>query len=270
MDHTSLEAPEDNPTSKEAGIAKLRLRCFAVSDRCLERVVRVIKMVHEGFWLGCLGPDELDAIIAEHFDQSRFYSSNGHNRSGFFEWEQKTLAQFFQAGSRVLVAGAGGGREVLALRRCGFEAQGFECSRALVDASYRIFDELGESDYVIHCPPDSVPAGPPTYDALVVGWTVYTHIPTRGRRIRFLNALRRRALAHAPLLISSRKSLLALCASAATASRDRRSHQIRPVCTFLYTRRTCRRIERLRFRGCTLRTTGRFGLRGRNCTRSLA
>lgn len=202
MDHASFEAPKDSPTSKQVGVAKLRLRCFAVADRWLDRSVRLMQIIHEGFWLGCLGPDELNAVTTEHFDHSRFYSSNSHNRSGFFEWEQKTLDEFFQAGSRVLVAGAGGGREVLALRQSGFEAQGFECSSALVDASHRIFDELGDSDYLVHCPPDSVPPGPPTYDALIVGWTVYTHIPTRERRIRFLDALRRRALPHAPLLIS--------------------------------------------------------------------
>ena len=202
MDHAGFEAPKNSPTSKQVHVAKLRLRCFAVADRCLDRVVRFMKIVHEGFWLGCLSPDELNAVTAEHFDHSQFFSSNGHNRSGFFQWEQKTLDQFFRRGWRVLVAGAGGGREVLALRHSGFEAQGFECSPALVDASQRIFDELGESDYLVHCPPDTVPPGPPTYDALIVGWTVYTHIPTRDRRIRFLEDLRKRALPHAPVLIS--------------------------------------------------------------------
>ena len=101
----------------------------------------------------------------------------------------------------MLVAGAGGGREVLALRRSGFEADGFECSPALVKASQKLFDELGESNYLAtvrrRCPP-----GSPAYDALVVGWTVYTHIPTRVRRVRFLQALRKRAFGNAPVLIS--------------------------------------------------------------------
>ena len=202
MDHATFEAPNDSPTSKQVGVAKLRLRCFAVADRWLDRAVRLMKIIHEGFWLGCLSPDELNAVTTEHFDHSRSHSSNTHNRSGLFEWEQNALDEFFHARSRVLVAGAGGGREVLALRQSGFEAEGFECSPALVDASHRIFDELADSDYLVHCPPDSVPPGPPTYDALIVGWTVYTHIPTKERRIRFLDALRRRALPHAPLLIS--------------------------------------------------------------------
>jgi hypothetical protein len=37
---------------------------------------------------------------------------------------------------------------------------------------------------------------------LIVGWSGYTHIPTRHRRIGFLRNLRNRALPGAPLLIS--------------------------------------------------------------------
>ena len=190
----------DHPKRKR--VRRLRFKCFAVGDRCVDRVIRLLKIVHEGFWLGCLNSDELNAVTLEHFDHSQFCSSNGHNRSGLFDWEQETLSRFFRRGSRVLVAGAGGGREVLALRRSGFEAEGFECSPALVEASHRLFDELGESNHVVYCPPDSVPLGSPVYDALIVGWTVYTHIPTRVRRVQFLQALRKRALGNAPLLLS--------------------------------------------------------------------
>lgn len=187
---------------KQERVRRLRLRCFAGADRTVDRVVRFLKIVHEGFWLGCLNSDELNAVTSEHFENSRFYSSNDHNRSGFFDWEQDALSRLFRVGSRVLVAGAGSGREVLALRNSGFQADGFECSPALVKASEKLFDELGESDYLIHCPPDSVPPGPPDYDALIVGWGAYMHIPTRERRIRFLQALRKRAPENAPLLLS--------------------------------------------------------------------
>lgn len=202
MDHVGLEQPEGVPTSKQAPPRMLRLRLFAAADRCVDRIVRFLKIVHEGVWLGSLSPDELNQVTAENFDQSQFYSSKDHNRSGFFEWEQEMLDRFFRRGSRVLVAGAGGGREVLALRKSGFEAEGFECSMPLIEASRRIFDEQGESSYLIHCPPDCVPAGPAVYDALIIGWTVYTHIPTRTRRILFLEAIRKRALQRAPILIS--------------------------------------------------------------------
>lgn len=183
-------------------VRRSKVKCFELADRWLNRLVRFTQAMHEGFWLGCLNADELNAVTAEHFDQSQYYASTQHNLSGFFNWEKSVLERFFRRGSRILVAGAGGGREVLALRKAGFDAEGFECSLPLVRASEQIFDRLDESKYVTFCEPDSVPLGPRIYDGLVVGWTVYTHIPTKARRSAFLQALSQRALPNSPLLIS--------------------------------------------------------------------
>jgi hypothetical protein len=183
-------------------VRRSRVKNFDRADRWFNRLGRFANAMHEGFWLGCLNADELNAVTAEHFDQSQYYASAEHNLSGFFGWEKSVLDRFFRRGSRILVAGAGGGREVLALRKAGFDAQGFECSAPLVRASEQIFERLGESKYVTLCEPDRVPEGPRIYDGLVVGWTVYTHIPTKARRVAFLQALSERALAGTPLLIS--------------------------------------------------------------------
>ena len=183
-------------------VRRSRVKSFDVADRWLNRLGRFASAMHEGFWLGCLNADELNAVTAEHFDQSRYYASTEHNLSGFFGWEKSVLDQFFRRGSRILVAGAGGGREVLALRKAGFDAEGFECSLPLVRASEQIFERLSESNYVTLCEPDRVPEGPRIYDGLVVGWTVYTHIPTKVRRVSFLRALSGRALAGSLLLVS--------------------------------------------------------------------
>jgi hypothetical protein len=164
-------------------VRRSRVKYFDLADRSLNRLVRFANAMHEGFWLGCLNADELNAVTAEHFDQSQYYASTEHNLSGFFGWEKSVLDRFFRRGSRILVAGAGGGREVLALRKAGFDAEGFECSLPLVRASEQIFDRLGESRYVSLCEPDSVPQGPRIYEGLVVGWTIYTHIPTKARRV---------------------------------------------------------------------------------------
>jgi hypothetical protein len=181
---------------------KFRTLCFEHADRWFNRLVKMMTALHEGFWLGGLSADDLNAVTAKHFDESQFYASKEHNVSGFFNWEPPLLDRYFRPGSRILVAAAGAGREIIALRKIGFDAEGFECSLPLVQAGEKIFDQLGESNYVTYCPPDGVPAGPAIYDGLVVGWSAYTHIPTKLRRIRFIEALRQRALPHSPLLIS--------------------------------------------------------------------
>jgi len=179
-----------------------RVQLFKRADRWFNRLVRLATALHEGFWLGCLSPDDLNAITASHYQQSHEYSSSEHNLRGLFDWEVPVLERYFPPRSRILVAAAGGGREILALRRAGFHAEGFECSLTLLRASDALFDQLGEPRGVILCAADEVPAGPPIYNGLIVGWSAYTHIPTRRRRVAFLHGLRQRALLGSPVLVS--------------------------------------------------------------------
>jgi hypothetical protein len=179
-----------------------RTKGFRYADRCFNRAVQLASAVHEGFWLGCLSADELNAITATHYGENQFYTSNDHNLSGLSEWESEALARYFRPASRVLVAAAGAGREVLALRKAGFDARGFECSLPLVTASQRIFNEFGEPNTVTHWPVDSVPPGQGAYDGLILGWGAYTHIPTKERRIAFLNGLRGHIPSQSPLILS--------------------------------------------------------------------
>lgn len=185
-----------------AAVRAGRVRLFQRADRWFNRCVRLATALHEGFWLGCLSSDELNAITALHYGQSQESISREGNLRGFFEWERHVVEHYFPSGSQVLVAGAGGGREILALRRGGYLAEGFECNPALVEASGAIFDQLGEARGVVFCPPDQVSSGPPIYGGIIVGWTVYSHIPTRERRVAFLRALRERAPLGSPILVS--------------------------------------------------------------------
>lgn len=181
---------------------KIRVKLFDLADRCFSRAVEVLRAVHEGCWLGCLSADDLNTITNGHYGKSRHYASTDHNLSGFLNWEKPVLDQYFRRGSRILVAAAGAGREVLALRKAGFEADGFECNPTLLRASQEIADRLGGLPHVVPSTPDSVPPGSAVYDGLIVGWGGYTHIPTRRRRLIFLQALRQRAQPNSPLLIS--------------------------------------------------------------------
>jgi hypothetical protein len=181
---------------------RLRVKCFRQLTRWLNLLIRLAKALHEGCWLGLLNADDLNAVTAAYYNESPYYASKEHILSGFQDWEKFATDRYSQQGSRILVAAAGAGREVLALRKAGFYADGFECSMRLLQTGQAIFNELGESDYITLCPPDEVPPGPAIYDGLIVGWSAYTHIPTQSRRIAFLQSLRQRARQRSPLLLS--------------------------------------------------------------------
>jgi hypothetical protein len=202
-------AGKEHPTTSDQGphrgelpIPSTRARCFALADRWFHRLVNLQHALHRGFWLGCLRPEDLNAITTERYDGSQMLTSTEYLQSGLFDWEAPLVRRYFRQGSRVLVAAAGTGREVLALRKAGFNAEGFECNLNLLNIGQKMFRQLGETYPVTFCPPDRVPLGERIYDGLILGWSGYTHIPTKARRIQFLEALRQRALPHSPLLLS--------------------------------------------------------------------
>lgn len=183
-------------------VRRRRVQWFKRADRWFNHLLRLAGVMHEGFWLGCLSVEDLNAVTADHYFQSQECTSQEHNLRGLFNWETSVLGRYFRPGSRILVGAAGGGREVLALRRAGFQAEGFECNPILLQAGNGVFERLGEPDRLTPCAVDQVPPGPGVYDGLIVGWAGYTHIPTRARRVAFLQGLRRRALPGAPVLLS--------------------------------------------------------------------
>jgi hypothetical protein len=195
-------AQSDTSTSSGKTLRRRRMRYFKRADFWFNRFVRFATSLHEGFWLGYLGRDELNAITAGHYDLSQESASPEHNLRGFFDWELAAVSRYFPPESQVLVAAAGGGREVLALRRAGYRADGFECNPMLVEASDLLFDRVREPRAVMLFPPDQVPSGSSCYEGIIVGWGAYSHIPTRLRRVQFLKALRRRMQPGSPILLS--------------------------------------------------------------------
>jgi hypothetical protein len=159
-----------------------------------------------GARLGWMSPAQIRAHTARYYD-SRIdghidYAEAQHNCSGLQEWESDALAWFPRHG-RVLVYAAGAGREVLALTALGYDVVAFECNVRLVAAGNALLAGEGIAERIAQLPADTPPPhqGPP-YDAVVIGWSSYAHIQTRGARLRLLRALREQSRMDARLLLS--------------------------------------------------------------------
>ncbi|MBA3474635.1 MAG: class I SAM-dependent methyltransferase [Rubrobacter sp.] len=162
-----------------------------------------------GLWLGVLSPDRLYATVEEYYTRSgrrlqghHDYHSKEYNRGGLFDWEKHTLTGYFGDCKDLLVLGAGGGREILALLRLGYQVDGFESHPALVVAANELLREEGFDPAVHLIAPDESPSAGTTYDGIVVGWGMYMSIQTRRRRIAFLQQLRTKTRARGPILLS--------------------------------------------------------------------
>lgn len=182
-----------------------RVAVYLWLDRWLNRALRGVRVLHEGLWLGLIPGERLQEVTSRQYARTSQYArtDSGHNARGLFGWEQAAVSEHFPPGARVLVAAAGGGREVLALRRLGYLADGFDCVPDLVEAGRALLARNGASDAgMALVPADGLPAVAEPYDALVLGWGAYIHMTGATRRIAFLGDFSKLARPGAPLLFS--------------------------------------------------------------------
>jgi len=180
-------------------IASLFLACH--------RVFRVIhggmQVLFEGFWMGLLPESVYDVISEKSYGDGRQYSNDDYLDSGFHFWEDLAIRTYFTPGSRVLVGAAGGGREIIALARNGYQVAGFECSRAMVGAGKLALAQRNLAATLDWAPPSAARQMDGHFDALIVGWNGYCYISPRARRISFMKDLRVQLRPGSPVLVST-------------------------------------------------------------------
>jgi len=162
----------------------------------------VFKACFSGIWLGLLKRETLLEIDNAYYSNTPKYRDERYNKSGLLAWENAMIVRYFQNGKRLLVVGAGGGREVLALTKLGYEVHGFECNAELVCAANALLEGEGLPPRIHVVQPDTCPTGQVAYDGLIVGWGTYMLIQGRAKRIAFLRSMRAQVGPGAPVLLS--------------------------------------------------------------------
>jgi 2-polyprenyl-3-methyl-5-hydroxy-6-metoxy-1,4-benzoquinol methylase len=190
------------PFSSETQRHPIRLRLFPVSKRVFARAHRLIEALHAGFWLGFLDRNQLNTIVFQHYEAAELYRTAAHNLYGFFPWESDLMGDYFKGCRSVVVAAAGGGREMIALARTGVRVEGFECNPQLVEKCKEFLAEAGVSGRILNAAPDHVPSGLQKYDGAIVGYGALAHIVGRPKRINFLRDLKTHLHPGAPLMLS--------------------------------------------------------------------
>jgi hypothetical protein len=173
------------------------------SSRAFRIVHAGTQAVFEGFWMGLLPEQSYDVISEKSYDSGKEYTNDRYLDRGFHFWEELAVRAWFTPGTRVMVAAAGGGRELIALKKSGFDAAGFECSRAMVQAGQLALTARGITATLEWAPPCIVPPMNAHFDAAIVGWNGYCYISPRSRRIAFLQSMRAQLPPGAPVLLST-------------------------------------------------------------------
>ena len=177
-------------------------RLFVRITERLRRSVPRIEQYWSGFWLGVLPRSAMASVDEALYSLRSNYRTPEHNRQGLAPWERAAIAGNFRSGSRLMVLAVGGGREVVALRRLGFDAHGWESHPELLASAQQLLAEEGHPGVIHAARRDEVPPGDDTYDGIILGWGMYMLVHGRHRRIALLRAVRRRLVAGGPVLLS--------------------------------------------------------------------
>jgi SAM-dependent methyltransferase len=196
----------EKPSTESAATGRqrlaLRLRFFYLGRRLSSRVERMLSAVYAGFWLGCFDDHDIGAVVARLYEQNDLYRTAAHNLQGLFEWETRLLHEYFSECRSIVVAAAGGGREVIGLVRAGWLADGFECNPELVEKAREFLDQAGLAGRIFLARPDEVPGDLRSYDGAIVGCGALGHIHGRVKRVKFLKDLKSLLRPGAPVLLS--------------------------------------------------------------------
>lgn len=181
----------------------LTYRWLASTYHALNALHAFLRACFAGFWLGVLKRETLLEIDDAFYSRAPQYRADEYNRRGLWSWEDRLVSRYFGSCKRVLVVGAGGGREVLALARRGYEVHGVECNADLVRAANLLLErEALLLPCVRFAPPDTCPDVGAGYDGLIIGWGAYMLIQGRARRVALLRSMRGHVEPGAPLIVS--------------------------------------------------------------------
>ena len=177
-------------------------KAYYMSLKVVSFLQKAILIPFEIFWLGLMDRRALYDVDKYYYDINPFYQNDEYINQGFFEWEEKAVREHFGECGEILVAGAGAGREMLALLKTDFRVSGFECNAHLAEIANRTFLQKGYNAKVAISERDGAPDTEEIYDGIMVGWAVYMHICESEKRIEFLKKIRQNIADGGPLLIS--------------------------------------------------------------------
>jgi 2-polyprenyl-3-methyl-5-hydroxy-6-metoxy-1,4-benzoquinol methylase len=166
-----------------------------------------VRSAHSAVWLRALDSDDLQAITLHSYsnEAGTGFETEEHNLANAWPWELASFDALFTGSREIIVAAAGGGREMIELARRGHRVTGFDAAPDLVEAARRNLARAGVAGTMLHAGAAQVPELAREFDGLVLGRGFYHHLPGRGLRIGFLRACRECLRPGAPVFIGDFK-----------------------------------------------------------------
>ncbi|MGD0497255.1 MAG: hypothetical protein ABSC23_02360 [Bryobacteraceae bacterium] len=192
------------------------VRLFLAAYRVLAGATHLHTLFRDEVLWAWMRPPQREAVNRIIYGQRKDLLPGGRTfEEGLFDWERLAMRQppFPQAG-RILLGGAGGGREVAQLCGLGYEVVAFEPSEPLLEGARQVVSRYPGSAVARASYADLVTAverrsGPlaahllnSSFDAVLLGWGSFGYVAAEADRRRLLRAIRALAPA-APILLST-------------------------------------------------------------------
>lgn len=138
--------------------------------------------------LHCIGVGLLDPPALRAEAERRwggFFANELDAGSGLFDWERDFYARVLHPEDRILLVGAGTGRDLIALRELGHHVEGLELSPRATAFARAMLVRRGLAPAIRVGAVEEVDLGGP-WDVVIFSWTSYGLIPGTAARVRVL------------------------------------------------------------------------------------
>ena len=161
----------------------------------------LILAVYEGTVLSIFPKKILARFTSISYDSSFKYRDDKQALLGLFNWEMKLIELFGENISKIIVIGAGNGREPIALNKAGFEVEAYECNYSIYMNGERIIRNENINIKFEILPENVLPINS-RCDIFWFGWGVYTHIVEKNERETMLTNIKHLLNDHGIVVIS--------------------------------------------------------------------
>src|SRR5688572_20097518 len=161
-----------------------RWAVFQVSRLLGYALIRATRTLAYGS-AGLLKRDQLGRAIAGRWSQ--WGLDERYALLGLFGWEEPFVRRFLKPDDRILIVGSGSGREVIALRRDGYNVEGLEPAAAAAALSRDIMKKAGVDARIRIGGIETVELDG-HFDLFIFSWYCYSYIAHRPTRIAALPA----------------------------------------------------------------------------------
>ncbi len=190
------------------------MRALLAVDRFATRVHTLEATLRDEILWACIPPEQRDAMTSAIYARDRGYVAGGARfEARLFEWEARLLEHpRVPRRGRVLIGGAGGGRELRVMCERGYEVTAFEPCEDLQRAahavaasyagarvlrgSYRDLDAAARGEGALASLSNDAP-----YALVIAGWRSLSHVIEEEERVAMFRSLARIAKG-APILAS--------------------------------------------------------------------